>query len=100
MKTMAKCQNMLGVPNEGDEGTTDLEDMEGSGDEIGYKFKEDDSLPAHYMAKDDGTIESKEKISQVMALPKAIPRVMVKHTPASSDDDEDQPKQHKRRQKN
>merc|ERR1712121_310877 len=71
--------------------------MEGSGDEIGYKFKEDDSLPAHYMAKDDGTIESKEKISQVMPVPKAIPRVMVKHTPASSDDDEDQPKQHNKR---
>lgn len=97
IKTMQKCQEMLGVQNEEDEGTTDLEDMEGSGDEIAYKFKGDDTLPAHYMAKDDGTIESKEKMTQVMPVPKAIPRVMVKHTPASSDDDEEQPKQHRRR---
>jgi len=98
MKTMQKCQEMLGVQNDDDEGTTDLEDMEGSGDEIAYKFKGDDSLPAHYMAKDDGTIESKEKMTQIMPVPKSIPKVMVKHTPASSDDDEDQPKQqHKRR---
>jgi len=99
IKTMKRCEEMLGVPHDADEGTTDVEDMDGEGDEIEYRFKGDDSLPAHYMEKDDGTIESKEKMTQVMAVPKAIPRVMVKHTPASSDDDEDQPKQHKRRPK-